>query len=83
MGKLTKIKYPKPQTTTFKHLPDGAFFGYPDGSDDVSIKLCDKYDKYNAISITTYNELYCAQANNKVIKLKPCSEIEFEIVEEV
>lgn len=88
MAELTKIKRPDLPTIEFKDLPEGVFFGYPDDvfgypddDSDVSIKLRDCYDDYNAISITTYNELYCALPDEKVIRLKPCNTIEFEIVE--
>lgn len=81
MAELTKIKCPNLPTIEFKDLPEGVFFGYPDDDSDVSIKLRDCYDDYNAISITTYNELYCALPDEKVIRLKPCNTIEFEIVE--
>ena len=81
MAELTKIKRPELPTIEFKDLPEGVFFGYPEDNTDVSIKLRDCYDDYNAISITTYNELYCVLPDEKVIRLKPCNTMEFEIVE--
>lgn len=81
MAELTKIKRPDLPTIEFKDLPQGVFFGYPDDDIDVSIKLRDCYDDFNAITITTYNELYCALPDEKVIRLKPCNTMEFEIVE--